>query len=257
MTKPLTIVLTGYGINCDYETEYSFEISGSKVKKLHFNEIAQNHQALLDAQILVIPGGFSYADDIASGKILANKLKYRMMDTILQFIDQDRLILGICNGFQVLIRLGLLPGMAQLKQQASLCINDSSIFEDRWCYLETKNEHPCIFLNGIQKLYLPVRHMEGKLVIKDESVLKEIKSFNSDCLRYTSPTGTPAHYPHNPNGSCDNIAGLCDKTGRIFGLMPHPEAYNHQSNNPYFKRPNNFSYPLGIQLMKNAIRYFK
>lgn len=257
MIKPLTIILTGYGINCDYETEHCFNISGSNVLRLHLNELAKNKSKLLDAQIFVIPGGFSFADDIASGKILANKLKYKLSDILLEFVNRDKLILGICNGFQVLIRLGLLPGHTPFKQEASLCINDSSIFENRWCYLKVKENSPCVFLKNIHGLYLPVRHMEGKLVLKDETILKKMQRDNTDCLIYTSPNGQKAFYPYNPNGSKADLAGICDKTGRIFGLMPHPEAYNHLTNSPHFNRPNDTVFSLGTQIMNNAVSYYQ
>ncbi len=256
MKKPLAIILTGYGINCDYETEYSFKTAGADAKRVHFNELSKNRDILGHAHIFAIPGGFSFADDIASGKILANKLKFVLLDVLREFMDKDRLIIGICNGFQVLIRLGLLPGYPAMTQQASLCINDSSIFEDRWVYLLAKKDNPCIFLRGITRMFLPVRHMEGKLVIKDRKILETIEENNSDCLAYTSPSGEDARYPYNPNGSVSNIAGLCDKTGRIFGLMPHPEAFNHPANNPYYKRQDFQEFPLGTRIMKNAVEYF-
>jgi phosphoribosylformylglycinamidine synthase len=257
MRKPLAIILTGYGINCDYETEHAFLAAGADTRRLHFNELTQNKDILRNAHIFAIPGGFSFADDIASGKILANKLKFKLMDVLTEFINRGRLIIGICNGFQVLIRLGLLPGYPMMAQHASLSINDSSIFEDRWVYLKTREKNPCVFLNGIKRMFLPVRHMEGKLVIKDKNILEKVKNNRSDCLIYTSPSGDKAHYPYNPNGSLCDIAGLCDRTGRIFGLMPHPEAYNHPSNNPYYMSLCNQDFPSGLEIMKNAVIYFQ
>jgi len=254
--KPLALILNGYGINCERETTFAFQQASARTRNVHFNLLAGEPNLLDNAQIFVIPGGFSFADDIASGKVLANKLKFRLQDALLRFLERDGLVLGICNGFQVLVKLGMLPGLSAFQQQVSLTENASSIFEDRWVHLTVTPGHPCVFLQGLDTLYLPVRHMEGNLVVP-ETVLEAVKAQHLDCLHYQQPGCDRAAYPYNPNGSTDDIAGMCDPTGRVLGLMPHPEAFNHVTNHPRFTGlKDTSSLVLGTALMRNAVAYF-
>jgi phosphoribosylformylglycinamidine synthase len=207
---------------------------------------------------MAVPGGFSFGDNIASGKVLANKLKYRLGEAFLSFIEEDKLVIGICNGFQVLAKLGVLPdGRSGLREQkVTLTYNDSGKFEDRWVTLVTE-ESPCVFTRGIKKLELPVRQGEGKFLALNERVLKELNCSKQVALRYSTPQGErPAPYPFNPNGSAEDIAGICDLTGRIFGLMPHPEAFIHRYVHPRWTREDIAEEGHGMAIFRNAVEYF-
>ncbi|UCD58421.1 MAG: phosphoribosylformylglycinamidine synthase I [Candidatus Hydrogenedentota bacterium] len=262
--KPRVLVLTGYGINCDYETEYAFNMPrvGGKAERVHVNDLienAANGKSLSQYDILAVPGGFSYGDDIAAGKVLANKLSYHLRDQLERFIEDGKLIIGICNGFQVLVRMGLLPAVGRRygEQQATVTYNDSNKFEDRWVYLAANPKSHCIFTRGLDRIYLPVRHGEGKLVAKDPALLVQLHRRGHVVLQYVDREGKLNGYPHNPNGSQDNIAGLCDLTGRIFGLMPHPEAYLFRTNHPRWTREKVPSEGMGVAVFRNAVRFVR
>jgi phosphoribosylformylglycinamidine synthase subunit PurQ / glutaminase len=258
MAKPRTLVLTGFGINCDYETRYAFEAAGSLARRVHVNDLIEDTAMLGGCQILAIPGGFSFGDDIASGKVLANKLKYRLGQAFLRFIDDGGLVLGICNGFQVLVRLGVLPdGRAGLEAQSvTLTYNDSGKFEDRWVRLEVEQDSRCVFTRGLNSLELPVRHGEGKFIADSPGTLERIAREGQVVLRYVGPEGGPAVYPCNPNGSQEDIAGVCDSTGRIFGLMPHPEAFVHRLQHPRWTSLDLPEEGQGLAIFRNAVQYF-
>jgi len=262
--KPRVLVLTGYGINCDYETEYAFNMArvGGRAERIHVNDLidsASNGKSLDDYDILAVPGGFSYGDDIAAGKALASKLRHHLREQLDRFIDQGKLVIGICNGFQVLVRMGLLPAMDRRygEQQVTLTYNDSNKFEDRWVYLVANPKSRCIFTKGLDRIYLPVRHGEGKLVAGDAEALKRLHRRGHVVLRYVDKEGGAAGYPDNPNGSQDNIAGLCDPTGRIFGLMPHPEAYLFRTNHPRWTREKVPREGMGVAIFRNAVKFAK
>jgi phosphoribosylformylglycinamidine synthase len=262
--KPRVLVLTGYGINCDYETEYAFNMRrvGGRAERVHVNDLiakAPDGKSLSKYDILVIPGGFSYGDDIAAGKVLANKLRYNLRDQFDRFIEEGKLILGICNGFQVLVRMGLLPavGGAYGEQQVTVTYNDSNKFEDRWVYLAVNPKSHCIFTKGLDTIYLPVRHGEGKLVARDPGALARLHEGGHVVVQYVDKEGRADGYPQNPNGSQDSIAGLCDPTGRIFGLMPHPEAYLFPTNHPRWTREKVPREGMGVAVFRNAVRYVK
>ena len=263
--KPRVLVLTGYGINCDYETEYAFNMPrvGGRAERVHVNDLIDsrgNSTPLSKYDILAIPGGFSYGDDIAGGKVLANKLHHHLRDQLAEFIENNKLIIAICNGFQALVKMGLLPALGRryAEQQVTLTYNDSNKFEDRWVYLAANPKSHCIFTKGLDRIYLPVRHGEGKLVARDPDMLRELHRHGNVVLQYVDEEGNVGDYPHNPNGSEDGIAGLCDPTGRIFGLMPHPEAYLFQTNHPrWTRRPHEGEDGDGIQLFRNAYDYLR
>jgi len=254
--KPRALILTGYGINTDLEMAYAFELAGAEAERVHLNDLIAKDEKLSDYEIFVIPGGFSFADDLGAGKVLAERLRTHLMDELLHFIEEGKLILGVCNGFQVLAKLGLLPALERYGvQEATLTFNDSGRFEDRWVYLEAERDSVCIFTRGLERIYLPVRHAEGKFVPKDEGVLKRLNAQGQVALRYVDPQGRPAGYPWNPNGSIENIAGICDPTGRVFGLMPHPEAYLHRYHHPRWTREPVPEEGQGLKIFKNAVRY--
>lgn len=262
--KPRVIVLTGYGINCDYETEYAFNMArvGGNAERVHVNDLIDgpsSGKSLDKYDILAIPGGFSYGDDIAAGKVLANKLRQHLREQLERFVEGGKLVIGICNGFQVLVRMGLLPALNGKygEQQVTLTYNDSNKFEDRWVYLAANPKSHCVFTKGIDRIYLPVRHGEGKLVASNAGVLKQLHGQGHVVFQYVNEEGKLDGYPHNPNGSQDNIAGLCDRTGRIFGLMPHPEAYLFPTNHPRWTRERVPREGMGVAIFRNAVGYVK
>lgn len=228
MKKVKAVVLRTAGTNCDKETVCAFEAAGADVDLLHINEFIRGNRSLDPYKILAIPGGFSYGDDIAAGKVLANELKHKLRDKVEKFIRSGRLVIGICNGFQVLVKTGFLP-------YSTLTFNDSGKFEDRWVYLKNVNRGKCIFTRGIDTIYLPVAHGEGKLVT-DRKALMEFKRDDEIVFKYVDDEGKESGYPWNPNGSMENIAGICNKEGNVFGLMPHPERHLIRYHHPQWTR---------------------
>lgn len=227
-------------------------------ERVHFNELIAGEKSLKDYQVLALPGGFSFGDDIGAGKVLAIKFKYRLLESLQDFINRGNLVIGICNGFQVLVKLGLLPGInGDYKSQlTTLSFNDSGRFEDRWVYLKALDS--CSpFTKGLENLYLPVRHGEGKFLVKDADTLGILHKNRQVVLKYVDKEGKEkAGYPWNPNGSVDDIAGICDGTGRVFGIMPHPEGYLYRVNHPAWSRENLPEEGLGLKIFKNAVEYF-
>lgn len=259
-SKIKVIVLRTAGTNCNEETENAFKQSGAAVDSVHINRFFRGEKHLEDYHILALPGGFSYGDDIASGKILANELRLRLGEDIKRFIDQGKMILGICNGFQVLVKAGILPGgpkSSDFSQEVTLFTNDSGKFEDRWIHMRPQGRTP--WLEGIiQPVYLPVAHGEGKFIPRDDSVLERLKKNNQVVFQYCSLNGKKPEYPDNPNGSADDIAGICDETGRIFGLMPHPERHFRYTQHPFWTRLEKKSkYGDGAKIFENGVRYVK
>jgi len=256
--KPKVSILYGYGINCDNETQYGFELAGAEAEKVHVNQLISGERKLRDYQILAIPGGFSFGDDIGAGKVLATKIKYNLAAEFSEFIKKGKLIIGICNGFQVLVKLGILPGFNGNydRQEVTLTFNDSGRFEDRWVCLKINQKSKCIWTRGIERLYLPARHGEGKFVSREEKIRERLISQNRIVAQYMDDKGNLAGYPWNPNGSELNIAGICDETGRIFGLMPHPEAFLFPQNHPRWTREK-IQEGEGLKIFKNAINFVK
>ena len=243
MARPKVLVLRAAGTNCDMETAFAFSRAGAVVERVHINQLKSRAKELSRYQILALPGGFSYGDDLAAGKILANELKYTLADALRDFIKNGKLIIGICNGFQILVKAGLLPGNSNSEQEVTLTINDSGKFEDRWTYLKSPQstvhspQIKCVWISGLSEvIYLPVAHGEGKFMAKDKAVLERLENNGQVVLRYCDEKGNPAQYPDNPNGSENAIAGLSDETGRIFGLMPHPERHSFGWQNPRWTR---------------------
>ncbi|QQS28105.1 MAG: phosphoribosylformylglycinamidine synthase subunit PurQ [Sphingobacteriales bacterium] len=264
-----SLVITGFGINCEEETNAAFLLSGADSEIVHLNDILLKGFDIHTFDILSFPGGFSFGDDISSGKVLANKIKYKqlstgktMLDEIKKFLAKGKFIFGACNGFQVLVKLGLLPDVSgNIEQEVTLMRNNSGKYEDRWvnCLVTQGTKTP--FLKGITKLALPVRHGEGKLIIRDDHIRQQIISNQLNCLSYCDELGQLTdEYPLNPNGAELNCAGLTNTTGQVFGLMPHPEAflsiYNHPNWGQLKRR--NPSLPEegeGLQIFKNIVRH--
>lgn len=252
------LVLTGFGINCDAETKAALDRAGAEAKRIHLNDVIASPAMLSGFHILAIPGGFSFGDDVASGKIFANRLRYRLGGELKKFIDDGKLVIGICNGFQVMVKMGILPLFdGEFVQEVTLTSNDSGRFENRWVNLTADPNTRCVWLEGISALPLPVRHGEGKFIPRDDAVLRRLRENGQIALRYSLADGTAAcgKFPDNPNGATDDIAGICDPTGRVFGLMPHPEANVHRTNHPCWTREDLPEEGPGMKVFRNAVQY--
>jgi phosphoribosylformylglycinamidine synthase subunit PurQ / glutaminase len=257
MTQVNALVIRAAGINCDLETQHALELSGAAAKRLHVNRIIENPDLLDEFQILVIPGGFSYGDDVAAGKILANQINHHFSDRLNAFVEEGKIVLGICNGFQVLIKTGLLGKIEPTgKQQITITNNDSGRYEDRWVYLQPSSKK-CIFIDPDRRIYLPVAHGEGKILFENNNVFEKIKSDDRVAFRYVDENGNTGPFPINPNGSTDSIAGLCDSTGRVLGLMPHPERFIRFTQHPRWTRLKDESRADGRTIFDNAVKYVK
>ena len=254
MPKIKALLLKAPGTNCDFETQVAFEQAGATVDSALVYELFRREKRLTAYQILVIPGGFTYGDDISAGRIMANEIRLRLGEDIRKFVDEGKLIMGICNGFQVLVKTGILPGMkGGSTQPVTLTNNDSGKFECRWVYLKVNEKSPCVFTSGIESLYIPVNHGEGKLVAEPD-VLDKLNAV----VYYADEKGnTQAGYPYNPNGSLHNIAGICDDSGRIFALMPHPERFIRWTQHPRWTRETPRNYGDGFQIFLNAVAWVK
>jgi phosphoribosylformylglycinamidine synthase I len=253
MVRVRTLILRAPGTNCDLETAFALEQAGAVVDSAHVNELVGGGKPLSHYQILVVPGGFTYGDDISAGKILANELRLKLGGDIQDFIGRGGLILGICNGFQVLVRAGILPPSAGGNHRLTLAGNDSNRFECRWVYLKVNEKSPCLFTKGMSTICLPVAHGEGKLVA-DADTLGSLDVV----VRYADEAGNVrAGYPYNPNGSMDNIAGICDASGRIFGLMPHPERFLRWRQYPRWTREAIREHGDGFGIFRNAVEWVK
>jgi len=247
MKKAKVIVLRTAGTNCDRETVFAFQAAGADVDLVHINELIQGGKNLEPYKILALPGGFSYGDDIAVGKVLANELIYKLRQDIRKFVQSGKLVIGICNGFQVLVKTGLLP-------HSTLTFNDSGKFEDRWVYLKNVNRNKCVFTRGIKGIYLPIAHGEGKFVT-DSKTLKELEKNDGIVFKYVDGKGREAGYPWNPNGSMDGIAGICNKEGNVFGMMPHPERFLSRYQHPHWQREKLPEEGGGLKIFKNAVQF--
>lgn len=263
--KVKCLILRTAGTNCDGETEFAFGQTGCDVDLVHVNKLFLNKKKLEDYHILAIPGGFSYGDDIAAGKILANEFRLKLGADLRKFIDDGKLIIGICNGFQILVKAGILPGALDdskggsngFVQTATLMTNDCAKFEDRWIYLKPAGKS--IWTEGISWIVtLPVAHGEGKFVPQDTALLKKLKDNGQVVFRYCNAKGGTPVYPQNPNGSTDDIAGITDKTGRVFGLMPHPERHFLATQHPFWTRlEKKSSLGDGAKIFQNGVNYVK
>jgi phosphoribosylformylglycinamidine synthase len=264
------IVLTGYGTNCEVEMAQACKLAGAdQVDIVHLSELIHNEYRLDDYHLLNLPGGFLDGDDLGAGQAGGHRLKYavlanseeRLQEQLLKFVDDGKLIIGVCNGFQLMVKTGLLPGFDgdYEKRTVSLTYNDSGRFEDRWCSLKVDPDSPCVFTKGLDSLYYPVRHGEGKFVTSDAAVLQRLQDEKLIALRYcNSESGEPTmEYPDNPNGSPDAIAGICDPTGRLFGLMPHPEAFLHRTNHPRWTREELPEEGQGVVLFRNGVEFIR
>jgi len=260
--KPRILILRAPGTNCDQETAFAFETAGGRPEVVHVNRLLENPPLAANYQILAIPGGFSYGDDISAGRIFGNQIRHHLRDCLHEFKSAGKLIIGICNGLQILVKSGvLLPDRAD-EPIATLTLNDSGKFEDRWVHLRVASDK-CAFLRGVERMYLPIAHAEGKFVARDEATLKRLDSASQLVLRYclssdsapltSDPAAVP--YPANPNGAQLNVAGVCDETGRVFGLMPHPERHIDPTQHPRWTREKH-NRGDGLAVFENAVAFF-
>lgn len=267
MAQVNTLVITGYGTNSHVESAHAARLAGAdRAEVVHFADIVARRTRMENYNFLVFPGGFLDGDDLGAAHAAAQRWLHLsdadgqpLLDRLKAFTGRGGLVIGICNGFQLLVKLGLLPALAgrYFERQVSLGHNDSARYEDRWVTLKVNPESPCVFTRGIETLYVPVRHGEGKLVPLDNEVLRRLEAENLIALHYAHPeTGeVTMEYPWNPNGSPLGIAGLTDPSGRILGLMPHPEAFNHPTNHPAWPRGEPAT--LGTVLFANAVRHLR
>jgi len=267
--KPKALVLYGYGLNCDYETAFALSRAGAEAVRVHTTDLLENPALLWDYHLLAVPGGLSWGDDHGAGVILALRLKLALGSALQEFIAAGRLVIGICNGFQVLVNLGVLPGLPGRPgaRLTALIPNDCGNFRDAWVHLKAMDSR-CVFTRGLDRLELPIRHGEGKFYA-DGPVLAELADLGQIALKYAGPSGNVARgrFPHNPNGSLLDIAGITDATGRVLGLMPHPEAHISSFQHPAWTRekeawrrrgePYAEQVGAGLAIFQNAVRYLQ
>lgn len=275
MPAPRVCVLRAPGTNCDEETAFAFESCGAKADRVHLFQLLENPKQLAEYQVLCVPGGFSYGDDIGAGVIFASQLRGHLGEALGDFLRADKLALGICNGFQVLLKAGLLPGgstawppRSDIAADATLTWNDNGKYTALWTRLKVASSKN-VFLRGIDEIDMPIAHGEGKLIARDPSIIERWQTNGQVALTYVgqpavsgqlpvvSGTGTDLlPYPTNPNGSMANIAGLGDPTGRVLGLMPHPERFLFATQHPQWTRLGLRGEGAGMQIFRNAVEYF-
>ena len=263
--RPKVAVISGFGINCETETMAVFEMAGASADRIHVNRLVNGEASLDDYHIMAVPGGFSFGDHLGSGRLMGNRLRFGIREQVREFVRAGKPVIGICNGFQVLVKMGLLPGddEVSLTQTASLALNDSGHYENRWATLEFDSNSPCIWTKGLSRMRVPVRHGEGKFVTDDRTLLDRWAETGQLVARYVDPsTEYPGAsdevlpYPVSPNQSWRNIAGVCDPSGLVFGLMPHPEA-NHSTwlGATWTREDTEHGEGEGMAIFHNAVEY--
>ena len=262
--KPRVLIPSGQGLNCEEETAFGYRKAGAEADIVHINDVIGNPGMLEDYQILALIGGFTDGDHIASGRIHANRLRHGLWTQLMEFIDKGKLVIGVCNGFQAMVKSGLLPSIGNRHEvgDMTLTYNDSGIFEDRWVDLAMEKNSKCIWTRGIENLSLPIRHGEGKMRLSHDGIMHELESSGQIAMRYVDPrTGKVAleqDYPHNPNGSVGGVAGICDPSGRVFGMMPHWEGFMYPYSHPLWTRLNaegRLLEGLGMRIARNGVEY--
>ena len=256
MGKVKVLILRTAGTNCDWETEHGFALAGAKPERIHISRLLDDSVSLSDYGILVIPGGFSYGDDLSAGKVLANELRFKLQDQVFSFAESGRAIVGICNGFQVLVKTGLLPFSQRGNAVcATLTFNDSGCFEDRWIYLRCTGKSPLLAGLSGETITLPVAHGEGKFLTEKKEGLETLQKNGQVVFQYAEPDGSVAlNYPENPNGSVEAVAAVTNEKGNILGMMPHPERFLYPCCHPAWTRQKGKSTD-GLRLLKSIVRY--
>jgi len=256
MAQPRVLILRAPGTNCDLETAYAFELAGGLAERWHVNRLLEYPRAVNDFQILCLPGGFSYGDDIAAGRILGRQIRHHLAGAMAEFKAAGKLILGICNGFQILLKSGLLLPPDECGEVATLAANAGGRFVDRWVNLAVCGQKAVCFA-GIERMELPIAHAEGQFVVRDRETLDRLERGGQLVLRYCGAAGErPAPPGANPNGSQADVAGACDETGRVCGLMPHPERHIDRTHHPRWTRQAHAEAGDGLAVFQNAVRYF-
>lgn len=250
--KPNALIIRTAGTNCDRELAHAFELAGAQTRSVHLHALLQQPDLISGADLIGFPGGFSYGDDIAAGRIFANRVRHRLFDAFRAAVDRGVPIIGICNGFQVLVKMGLLPDPAAGRQTATLAENTTGRFIDRWVRVQVPEDTACIWTRGLGTFELPIAHGEGRFVPESDAVLDQLRQNRQIALRYAADD--------NPNGSRDDIAGVCDPTGVVFGLMPHPERYTHPTADPQWTRRTAEALaetPVGLRVFQNAVGHVR
>jgi phosphoribosylformylglycinamidine synthase I len=269
-TRPKALVLYGYGLNCDWETQFALNKAGAEAVRVHTSDLLARPAMLWDYHLLAVPGGFSWGDEHGAGVILALRLKMALGQAPQEFVQAGRLVIAICNGFQILVNLGLLPNLPGRagERLVALIPNDCGNFRDDWVHLKVNPDCPCVFTRGLDFFELPVRHGEGKFYA-DPGVLSTLQKNGQIALQYALPSGALANgrFPENPNGSLLDIAGICDATGLVLGLMPHPEAHISPFQHPswtydketYRRRGESYQEyeTAGLKIFQNAVEYLQ
>ncbi len=263
--NPKILIITGYGLNCEAESKHAWTLAGAAPELLHLNDLLAQPARLHDYAGLMFIGGFSYGDHMGSGLAFGARVRHHLRDDLAKFIGEGKLILGVCNGFQIMTKLGLLPGLDNdyFTQQVALMHNDCGAFQNFWVTLRFEDKSPCVFTRGLGLMPLPIRHGEGKVFTLDRELLARLEQLGCAACRYADPaTGAATdQFPLNPNGSLNAIAGLCDPTGRVFGLMPHPEAYLFPENHPQWDlqklRGELPAQGAGLKIFQNAVAFLK
>lgn len=252
--QPTALIIRTAGTNCDRELAHAFDLAGAATRTVHLNELIANPEALDSADLVGFPGGFSYGDDIAAGRIFANRLRQRLVEPLRAAVGRGVPMIGVCNGFQVLVKTGLLPfpeAGAAGRQDATLADNACGRFIDRWVSVATEPESVCVWTRGLGEFQLPIAHGEGRFVPASDDVLRRLGEGRQIALRYAGD---------NPNGSVGDIAGVCDPTGLVLGLMPHPERFTHPTNHPAWTRQGEGflrSTPAGLRFFQNAVEHVR
>lgn len=256
------LILTGLGLNCEVETDVAFSLAGATTQRAHLLDVLAGGDAprLGDSDIVAFVGGFAFGDHLGAGFVFANKIRYRLYDQLLAFIEGGGLALGICNGFQTMVRLGLLPGLDgdYRTPRATLAPNDRLGYRDAWIRLAFERRSPCLWTRGLDTLELPSRHGEGKFLAESAELLARLESAGQVAARYVDAEGRPTEsWPANPNGSPRGVAGVCDPSGRLFGLMPHPDAFLYGFHHPNWRRLSNGGEPAdegdGMAIFRNGV----
>jgi phosphoribosylformylglycinamidine synthase len=256
MATPRVLILRAPGANRDVDAQFAFETAGAAADLVHINRLRERPGLLNGYQILTIPGGFAYGDDVAAGKILANQLAHLLGDVLRKFRNSGKLILGICNGFQAILKAGLLVPPDEDGPVATLTYNAHGRFEDRWVHLKVTPNH-CPFLTGMEHMYVPIAHGEGRFICREAWLLEGLRQAGQVVLHYVDESGNPGDFPVNPNGSHGHVAGICDTTGRVLGLMPHPENHLLPTHHPQWTRRGLAAEGDGLALFRNAVRFFQ
>ncbi len=259
MVGPKALVIRAAGTNTDGETVTACRKAGFETDLLHVNRMVEQPDRFKQYQLLIVPGGFSYGDDLGSGRVFANELRVKLGEHLRQFVRDGKLVLGICNGFQILVKANLLPDPmkgAEPQRRVTLTYNDSGHFEDRWVRLKVVSTKSPFFPKDGWILETAVNHGEGKFVTDTPATLEELKRNGQVVLKYVDDQSREAGYPWNPNGSVENIAGICDPTGRVMGLMPHPEKHQDPTNHPQWTRRGLLE-PAGLVVFRNAVDYVR